>query len=57
MTPPWEGPDKIGLEARAKALYDARQSRAHCPTWEQLGDTTRGVWHEMVLAEMFGELA
>lgn len=45
------------LEAYAKRMYDARQSRAHCPAWEQLGDVTRGLWLEMAQAEMFGDLA
>lgn len=45
------------LEARAKALYDGRQSRAHCPAWELLGDVTKSVWLEMAQAEEFGDLA
>lgn len=36
------------LDARARALYDA------CPTvkpdWDQLGETTKGVWRGYVLA-------
>lgn len=36
------------VESRARSLYDA------CPTvkpeWSQLGEATRGVWREMVVA-------
>lgn len=44
------------LEAYAKRMYDTRQSRAHCPAWEQLGDVTKSVWLEMAAAEL-GEFA
>lgn len=30
------------IDRRAKALYDACPTPK--PTWEQLGDTTHGVW-------------
>ena len=40
----------ISLDAAAKALYDANGSRASCPPWSQLGDVTRSVWRERVVA-------
>jgi hypothetical protein len=43
------------LDARAKALYDACPTVK--PTWDQLGDTTKDVWREMVQAELYGDLA
>lgn len=38
------------LDAAAKVLYDANGSRASCPPWSQLGDVTRSVWRERVVA-------
>lgn len=35
------------IEAAARALYDACQTVK--PSWEQLGDVTRGVWRERVM--------
>jgi len=45
------------IEEAARAMYDARPSRPHCPSWDQLGETTKSVWREYVLAEAFGDLA
>lgn len=41
MTPP-------ELEAKARELYESGSSVR--PTWAQLGDTTKAVWREYVLA-------
>lgn len=57
MTAPWDGPDAIGIDARAKAIWDASPSRAYSPAWEQLGDVTKSVWHERVMEELYGDLA
>lgn len=45
------------LDVAAKALYDANESRASCPPWENLGDTTRSVWRERALEQQYGDLA
>jgi hypothetical protein len=45
------------LDDAARALYDAMPSRSYHPDWDQLGDVTKSVWHERVLADRFGDLA
>ena len=43
------------VEALAAQMYTAAASVA--PTWEQLGDVTRGVWLERAQAVLFGDTA
>lgn len=38
----------ISTDEQARALYEACPSAK--PTWEQLGEVTRAVWREYVLA-------
>lgn len=38
------------LEREAEALYVERSLRAAWPAWHQLGDVTKSVWRDMVLA-------
>ena len=42
---------RAALLVEAKRQYDAAPSRAHCPSWDQLGDVTKQVWVERVIAE------
>lgn len=35
------------LEARAKKLYQTSPNQVK-PTWDQIGEVTKGVWMEMV---------
>ncbi|WP_157266422.1 hypothetical protein [Azohydromonas aeria] len=34
------------IDAQARRLYEA--STRSAPTWDQLGDTTKGVWREQI---------
>lgn len=43
------------LNAAARALYERCAPIA--PSWDQLTETTQALWREMVLAEMYGDLA
>lgn len=39
-------PGPCDCSVLAKQLWDSAPSRPHSPAWEQLGDTTQGVWLE-----------
>lgn len=43
--------DANELEARAQARYAADDNQVK-PTWEQIGDTTKSVWRDYVLADL-----
>jgi hypothetical protein len=46
------------VEALAERMYSERvSSQGRGPTWEQLGDVTRGVWRGYAQVEIYGEFA
>lgn len=39
-----------------RELYEAMDSIASCPPWENLGDVTRSVWIERFQSSLYGAL-